>query len=89
MQIDFTCAECYAFLDKVSALLATETFANVVASDLHGAVFCENPNYIGVIGEVETCQSWMDLVAVKAVNALAVLLTASEEKICTDNGCTK
>ena len=88
MQIDFTCTECYAFLDKVSALLDTETFANVVASDLHGAVFCENPNYIDA-AQAETCQNFMDLVAVKAVRALSVLLKASEEKICTENGCTK
>merc|ERR1711997_439014 len=66
--IDFTCAECYAFLDKVSALLATDTFANVVASDLHGQVFCENPNYIDA-AQAETCQGFMDLVAVKAVKA--------------------
>merc|ERR1711988_729672 len=85
---DFTCAECYAFLDKVSSLLATDTFANVVASDLHGAVFCENPNYIDA-AQAETCQGFMDLVAVKAVKALSVLLTASEEKICKENGCTK
>merc|ERR1711944_313586 len=39
----FTCDECLGFLDKVSGLLATEDFANVVAADLHGAVFCGNP----------------------------------------------
>merc|ERR1712080_38127 len=83
----FTCDECLGFLDKVSGLLATEDFANVVAADLHGDVFCGNPDYIQP-ADVETCQNFMDLVAVKAVGALSVLLKASAEKICTENGCT-
>ena len=75
-------------MTKVADLLETPTFADVVASDLNGPVFCENPNYI-TADQTETCQMYMGLVATKAVNALGSLLRVSASRICTDNGCTR
>merc|ERR1712018_711438 len=79
---DVTCAECEEFLAKIADLLETPDFAAVVAADLNGAVFCENPDYIDA-ADVATCQDFMGMVAEKAVAALGSLLRASASRICT------
>merc|ERR1712045_93622 len=86
-QQDVTCAECETFLGKIATLLETPDFAAIVAADLEGKVFCENPEYIEA-ANVDACKEFMALVDKQAVAALGPLLRVSASRICTDNGCT-
>ena len=68
--------------------METPEFAAVVAADLNGPVFCENPDY--VTGEqLAECKELMGLIAEPAVGALGSLLKVSASRICTENGCTR
>lgn len=75
-------------MNKISALLNTDTFAQVVAADLAGEVFCENTDYI-TADNAEACKGFIDLAAVPSVKALGSLLGASASRICQEGGCTK
>ena len=68
--------------------METEDFANVVAADLNGPVYCENTDYIPA-DQADACKGFMDLVATKAVSALGSLMRVSAERICNEGGCTK
>ena len=52
---DQSCAACEDFLARVSYLLGTDDFAEIVYTDLSGAVFCEDPNYVNA-DEVAECK---------------------------------
>ena len=52
---DQSCAACEDFLARVSYLLGTDDFAEIVYTDLSGAVFCEDPTYVPV-DEVTDCK---------------------------------
>ena len=83
-----TCEECEAFFGKIADLLQTSQFASMVATDLTGPVFCENPNYI-TADQVNECQSWMGMIGEKAVSALGVLLQEDAARLCEEDNCTK
>jgi len=78
--------QCEAFMGRVSHLLGTDNFANLVYIDLSGPVFCEDPTYV-FPNEVAECKGLMDLIAVKSVKALGSLLSVASPRICTDLGC--
>ena len=52
---DQSCAACEDFLARVSYLLGTDDFAEIVYTDLSGAVFCEDPTYVNA-DEVAECK---------------------------------
>ena len=68
-------------------MLETDAFAQKVAADLSGAVFCENTDYI-TAENAEACKGFMDLAAIPSIKALGHLLHAGEERICKEGGCT-
>ena len=82
-----TCEECETFLGKIADLMETAEFAALVAADLEGPVYCENPAYIDA-ADVDACKEFMMMVDKQAVNALGSLLRVSAPRICTENGCT-
>ena len=47
--------QCEAFMGRVSHLLGTDNFANLVYIDLSGPVFCEDPTYV-FPNEVAECK---------------------------------
>merc|ERR1711935_1163417 len=42
---EVSCAQCEDWMGRVSALMGTDEFANLVYNDLSGPVFCDNPTY--------------------------------------------
>ena len=85
---DVTCDQCIDFLTRIADLLQTPEFADAVAADLTGAVYCEDTTYIPA-EQADACKGFMDVAAVPAVNALGSLMKSSAERICTEGGCTK
>ena len=83
-----TCEQCEAFFGKIADLLKTSQFASMVATDLSGPVFCENPNYI-MDEQLEDCQKWMGMLGEKAVSALGVLLQKDAARLCEEDNCTE
>merc|ERR1711988_691513 len=84
---EVSCAQCEDWMGRVSGLMATDEFANVVYNDLHGAVFCDDTTYVPA-ANTEECKGLMDLIGVKAVKALGTLLSVAASRICVDLGCT-
>ena len=85
---EVTCAQCEDWMGRVSALMGTDEFANVVYGDLSGPVFCDDPTYVPAESVAE-CKGLMDLIGVKAVKAMGSLLSVAASRICTDLGCTR
>ena len=83
---DISCEQCIDFLTRIAALFQTAEFANSAAGNLRGPVYCENTEYIPA-DQAATCQEFMDLVAIQAINALGSLMSVSTERICNE-GCT-
>merc|ERR1711872_515465 len=84
---EVSCADCEDWMGRISDLMATDEFANKVYSDLSGPVFCDDPSYVPA-ESVEECKGLMDLIGVKAVNAMGTLLSVAASRICVDLGCT-
>merc|ERR1719225_517199 len=85
---EVTCAQCEDWMGRVSALMGTDEFANMVYTDLSGPVFCDDPTYVPAEANAE-CKGLMDLIGVKAVKAMGSLLSVAASRICTDLGCTR
>ena len=43
---EVTCAQCEDWMGRVSALMGTDEFANMVYTDLSGPVFCDDTAYV-------------------------------------------
>merc|ERR1712020_194147 len=71
-----TCDQCKVELGKISTLLGTEEFAQMVATDLEGPIYCGNTDYVAA-EDMQACVDFLKLVDVQAVNALGSLLTVS------------
>ena len=43
---EVSCAQCEDWMGRVSALMGTDEFANMVYGDLSGPVFCDDPAFV-------------------------------------------
>merc|ERR1712141_211199 len=85
MKLGVPCAECEQEMGKLSGILSNDDFANKVATDMAGPIYCDNPAFN--TGDVAKCKEWVEMIGAPSVKSLGALLKASAGRICTDLGC--